>query len=207
MESIGDRIKKTRLSQGLSQVELALAADVSQPTVANWETDSHIPRREALNRLAEILKTPAIWLANGSESQSAHIIAPKHYLETPIQHVPILGWPRVDDIFDNRLKSGPIHDYLAIATDAQSPFALIAIDPAMAARFPIGVSIIFGAALGPPEDGSCYLFRHSDDIILRRWQSDPDRLEALPNQSAVDTHFVSEQPVPLAKALMSVRKH
>lgn len=207
MESVGERIKKTRLSQGLSQVELAIAADVSQPTVANWENDSHAPRQRALNRLAGILKTSSHWLLSGNEDQNGNTLTSKQYLETSIQHVPILGWPIFDDMFDRGIRSGPVHDYLAISTVASSPFALIASDPAMASHFPIGSAIIFDAKQTELEEGGCYLFAKNGKIILRRWQSMPDRLEALPNQSAVDADFVSERPQAMAKALLSVRRH
>lgn len=207
MESVGERIKKTRLSQGLSQVELAIAADVSQPTVANWENDSHAPRQRALNRLAGILKISPHWLLSGDEVHSGHSLTTRKYLETPIQHVPILGWPLYDDIYDKGVMAGPSHDYLAISTSARKPFALMASDPAMAAYFPIGAAIIFDADAGKLEDGSCYLFVRNEKIILRRWKALPDRLEALPNQSAVDADFVAQRPMPLAKALLSVRRY
>lgn len=207
MESVGERIKKTRLSQGLSQVELAIAADVSQPTVANWENDSHAPRQRALNRLAGILKISTHWLLSGDEGQNGQNLPTRQYLDTPIQHVPIIAWPLYDDVYDKGVKSGPVHDYLAISTNAQQPFALIANDPAMAAYFPIGAAIIFDATPGELDEGSCYLFAREAQIILRRWQSMPERLEALPNHSAVDADFVNQRPVPLAKALLSVRRY
>ena len=207
MESVGERIKKTRLSQGLSQVELAALADVSQPTVANWENDSHAPRQRALNRLAGILKISPHWLLSGDEGHGNHNLTTRKYLDTPIRHVPIIAWPSYEHIYDKGVKSGPAHDYIAISTQAKQPFSLLANDPTMAAHFPIGSAIIFDADPGELDEGNCYLFILNEKIVLRRWQSMPDRLEALPNHSAVDAEFVEQRPTPLAKALLSLRRH
>ena len=207
MKTIGERIKRARLGQGLSQSELASAAEVSQPTIANWENGSHIPRQPALMRLSEILQTSSHWFLGSQEANDTQLIVPRAYLETPIQHVPILSWPRADDVDGHELKPSPAYDFIAVSTNANKPFALIANDPAMAARFPIGAIVIFDANVQTLESGACYLFAHNGHIILRSWQNAPDRLEALPNQSAVDAEFINVRPTPLARALMSIRKH
>ena len=207
MNSIGRRIKRARLGQGLSQVELAQAANVSQPTVANWENDSHVPRQAALDKLAGVLSTSANWIRIGDTQTTDAANTSASYLTRPIQHVPISSWPTIDNIKDGQLSPLPARDYVALSISAANPFALIANDPAMAAHFPIGVAIVLDANAGELEDGKCYLFAVNGSIVLRRWQSAPDRLEALPNQSAVDAEFVETRPVPLAKAIMSVRRH
>lgn len=207
MTSVGERLKRTRLAQGFSQTQLAAASEVSQPTVANWENNSHVPRQHVLNRLAGILEISPYWLLSGEDSNNDYALTPKPYLTTPIQHVPIQTWPTADRISGHKFELGSPHDYLAISTKAKSPFALIANDPAMADHFPIGAVIIFDSQPGPIEEASCYLFLIDGKITLRRWQTAPNRLEALPNQSTVDAIFISEVPVPLAKALISVRRH
>jgi len=205
--SIGGRIKQTRLNQGLSQVELALAANVSQPTVANWENDSHVPRQAALDKLAGILSTSANWIRIGDTAITNEANTSAEYLTRSIQHVPISSWPSLRNISEGHLTPSPARDYVALSIAAETPFALIANDPAMAAHFPIGTAIIFDTAVGDLQDGKCYLFAVDNEIILRRWQSAPDRLEALPNQSAIDAEFLEIRPLPLARAIMSVRRH
>ncbi|PHS36927.1 MAG: hypothetical protein COA91_11315 [Robiginitomaculum sp.] len=207
MNSIGYRIKQARLGQGFSQVELAEAAHVSQPTVANWENDSHVPRQNALERLAGILSKSSNWIRIGDDSQINGLHSPKTYLSRPIHHIPILPWPDGQNLENDALALSSPRDYVALSLTAHKPFALIANDPNMAAHFPIGVAIIFDNHTGALEDGKCYLFTQAGKIILRRWQSEPNRLEALPNQSAVDAQFVTELPKPLAKAVMSMRRH
>ncbi|HHL42890.1 MAG TPA: XRE family transcriptional regulator [Hellea balneolensis] len=206
MTSIGERIKKARLKIGLSQMELAEAANVSQPTVANWENDSHTPRQAALEKLAQILDSETSWLKVGDAVLEHHTHSIDEYLARPVHHVPIFAWPSPNTA-RTQLVDGKARDYVAISIEASKPFALIANDPAMAAHFPIGSAIIFDAGAIDLQDGSCYLFDLGERIVLRRWQSAPGRLEALPNQSAVDPEFVSERPLPLARALMSIRRH
>ncbi len=207
MESIGYRIKQARLGQGFSQVELAQAARVSQPTVANWENDSHVPRQNALERLADILRTSSNWIRVGDSYDASGNHSPKTYLARPIHHIPILPWPDGKNLKDDILTHSSPRDYVALSLNVNKPFVLIANDPNMAAHFPIGAAIIFDSHEGALEDGKCYLFKRKGKIILRRWQSEPNRLEALPNQSAVDAQFVTELPKPLAKAVMSMRRH
>jgi transcriptional regulator with XRE-family HTH domain len=207
MESIGERIKKARLQNGLSQVELAEAANVSQPTVANWETGSHAPRQPALLKLAEILNSSPQWFLAGGVETNGHTITHKQYLGTPIHHIPIVEWPADNDAQDGSLKFGDAHDYIALSLKIKVPFAVIANDPVMSAQFPIGSAIIFDAVAGPLEDGACYLFVRNSQIELRCWQSSPDRLEVMSPSSAIAAEFTSERPVPLARAIMSLRRH
>ncbi len=54
--SFGTNIKKFRESQALSQNELANKINVTQPTVAMWETGVAMPRADKLPELAKILK-------------------------------------------------------------------------------------------------------------------------------------------------------
>jgi len=207
MKSIGNRIKQARLGQGFSQVELAEAAHVSQPTVANWENDSHIPRQNALERLAGILSTSSNWIRIGDDNRVNGTHTSETYLARQIHHVPISSWPSDQSVKDGVISLSTARDFVALSLNAHKPFALIANDPNMAAHFPIGVAIIFDHTIGELEDGKCYLFERGGKIILRRWQSEPNRLEALPNQSAVDAEFVTATPIPFAKAVMSVRRH
>ena len=207
MNSIGNRIKQARLGQGFSQVELAEAAHVSQPTVANWENDSHVPRQNALDRLADILSTSSNWTRVGDDSRVNGAHTSRTYLARQIHHVPISSWPSDQKVKDGMLSLSSARDYVALSLNIPKPFALIANDPNMGAHFPIGVAIIFDDSTQELESGKCYLFELEGKIVLRRWQSEPNRLEALPNQSAVDADFVTETPTPLAKAVMSVRRH
>lgn len=57
--TIGDRIRAAREAAGLTQQQLADAVEAGggQRQISNWETDFRTPRRETLERIAEVLGT------------------------------------------------------------------------------------------------------------------------------------------------------
>lgn len=87
MNSLHLRIKSTRQSLGLSQARLAADTGVSQPTVANWEAGSHIPRQKALERISAALGVEEDWLLSGKEDRALR--SANQYLASPIRHIPI----------------------------------------------------------------------------------------------------------------------
>ncbi|MBL4870828.1 MAG: helix-turn-helix transcriptional regulator [Robiginitomaculum sp.] len=191
MDSIGERIKQTRLSKGLSQVELASAVDVSQPTVANWENGSHIPRQAVFDRLSELLNAPLHWLIGGAQDQNGFTQISQQFLKTPIKHVPILNWPNCNDLIESKIEDGTARDYLTISTLAKKPFALVVNTQNLNTEFPIGTTIIFDADIDTMAQDSFYLFVDNQNIVLRQWHKPP--------------RISGEQSMPLAKALLSVR--
>ena len=54
-QTLGERIRRFRLEQGLYQAQLATLAGVDEMTIVNWERDRTIPRGERLGRLAQAL--------------------------------------------------------------------------------------------------------------------------------------------------------
>jgi transcriptional regulator with XRE-family HTH domain len=59
MQTIGDRIKAAREAAGLTQQQLADAVEAGggRQQVSNWENSRRAPRRETLERIAEVLGT------------------------------------------------------------------------------------------------------------------------------------------------------
>jgi len=98
IEQLHDRVRKSRISQGLSQAELAEKTGVSQPTVANWESGSHIPRRATLERIAQALSVEPVWLLSGDAGQASD--AALTYLGNPIYHIPIYQWRENEPVID-----------------------------------------------------------------------------------------------------------
>ncbi len=119
MDELHDRIRRTRIDQGLSQAGLAAKTGVSQPTVANWESGSHIPRKAALNRIGAALGVEPLWLLSGDQSQNANAV--KAYLKRPIHHVPIFPWPATEDGFEHNAEIG----FLPFPTRRSNLFALV----------------------------------------------------------------------------------
>ncbi|GLQ23244.1 hypothetical protein GCM10007853_11180 [Algimonas ampicilliniresistens] len=136
--SLATRLKTTRKKHGLSQSELAKQVDVSQPTIANWERGGHIPRPDALARIASALRTDPAWLVSGempAQSNPAH-----QHLAKPVHHVPVYEWP-VDSL--DPTATQPV-SYQAVAADFSDMFALQA-HPS--AGFEDGATLIFSQSV------------------------------------------------------------
>lgn len=54
----GKMIKQARLWLGITQNELAVMLNVTQGTVASWETGTAFPRPRSMVKLCEVLKIP-----------------------------------------------------------------------------------------------------------------------------------------------------
>lgn len=65
-----------RKRQGLSQVELAEALDVSRQTISKWETGAALPSAENLLALSRLYGVPVDVLLKGGESEAAPEAAP-----------------------------------------------------------------------------------------------------------------------------------
>jgi len=64
---VGDRIRKLRTQQKLSQKELARKLDVSVATIKNWENDSSDPCLENIRTLSSIFNVTTDYLLGKSE--------------------------------------------------------------------------------------------------------------------------------------------
>lgn len=132
--SLSTRLKTIRKKRGLSQTALANLVQVSQPTVANWEKGGHVPRQDALTRIATALKTDPAWLLSGELPADLN---PAHqHLAKPLHHIPVFEWPH--DAADP--STGQPARYITIAMDATNVFALDA-DPSTG--FPLGTVLLF----------------------------------------------------------------
>lgn len=60
--SVGGRIRMLRLAKGWSQETLAEAVHVTQPAVAQWESNRWLPSRQSQFLLAEALGTTRTFL-------------------------------------------------------------------------------------------------------------------------------------------------
>ena len=65
---IGQKIKELRLERNLNQRELAAAIQVSQPTIAAWESGENEPKATYILRLALFFGVTADFLLGLEES-------------------------------------------------------------------------------------------------------------------------------------------
>ena len=122
MDNLQSRIKTSRINRGLSQAALAQRAGVSQPTVANWENGSHVPRHAVLEKIGEALGVEPMWLLSGDFLQG-HSPA-QAYTQHPIRHLPIYDWPQSEYNF---LASPPI-GFIPFSTRRENLFGLMVYD-------------------------------------------------------------------------------
>ncbi len=207
MTQVGQRIRDARIRKRWSQARLAKAANVSQPTVANWENGSHSPREAALERLSAALQVQRLWLleghTNGQDNGAGAVAADAGYFSTPILHVPVLPWPH-GQTQGISLDETPLR-HVAAAVQAQSPFALDCDDPAVSRAFPATSTIIFDRAIGHLRDGSFYLFVWNGEALVRRWRSHPERFEPAGDPGRYETIFPASRPSVLGRAVMAIR--
>lgn len=150
---VGTRIKTARQGLGLSQSDLAMMADVSQPTVANWENGSHAPRHAALTKIAHALQSsPASLL----EAPAAGAALAQH-------HVPIINAPQIPGDID----SGAVIGYMTASCDAARPFAFAAGKDYPHLSVARGDMLIFDRMTGMMQDG-VYLSLEDAGVSLER---------------------------------------
>jgi transcriptional regulator with XRE-family HTH domain len=70
LKALGDRLKKIRISAGLSQKEAGQNVGVSDATVSNWEKGIFEPPLSYLEYLAENFNCDLNWLLTGIEKSS-----------------------------------------------------------------------------------------------------------------------------------------
>lgn len=119
MDNLQTRIKTTRVSLGLSQAILAEKTGVSQPTVANWENGSHIPRQAVLEKISKVLGVSELWLLSGT--REGDDIPASLYLQTPIRHIPIFRKSEFSADVQNSVPVG----YLPYASRLPTLFGLM----------------------------------------------------------------------------------
>ena len=69
-DTLGGRIEKARLAQGLTRSQLARRVGVLPQTLKNWETDRSEPRVNKMQLMAATLRVPFMWLLGGETSES-----------------------------------------------------------------------------------------------------------------------------------------
>lgn len=142
---VGTRIKTARQTLGLSQSDLAQRAQVSQPTVANWENGSHAPRHAALTKIADALNATPASLLGAPPAPSGSVLA-QH-------HVPILNPPASPGDID----SGAVIGYMMTDCEAARPFAFFAPQNYPQLNVAKGDTLIFDRAAGDAREGAVYL--------------------------------------------------
>ncbi|MFM2488935.1 helix-turn-helix transcriptional regulator [Enterococcus avium] len=70
----GEKIRRLRLEQELSQKDLAEKLEVSRQAIAKWETNRGIPDIDNLKRIAQLFQVSIDYLVNDQEPIDNHLI-------------------------------------------------------------------------------------------------------------------------------------
>ncbi|MEM1193530.1 MAG: helix-turn-helix domain-containing protein [Pseudomonadota bacterium] len=194
-QSIGDRIKHARKCAAFSQSDLAERVGVSQPTVANWESGIHDPRRLMLAKLSETLKVPLTWLSEGARSateEDTHAAAA--YLRRYLQHVPVISQDAARQ-FTTPTNTDPhdfAEDYIPVTYGQAGLFALFVTDHAVDLAFPPDTLVVIDYEDRKPVDGTYCLAVRGQRCMLRRWHENPARLEPHSTRDQYTTLFLDQ---------------
>ena len=77
--SVGSRIKKMRMSAGMTQADLASALNVPFQSISQWERDIRNPKVETLEKIASALNCSPYYLRTGEQG-----LRIKDVLERPV---------------------------------------------------------------------------------------------------------------------------
>jgi transcriptional regulator with XRE-family HTH domain len=85
--SLGDRIRKARVTTGMTQTEFAAAIGVKEGTLAAWETSRAHPRSadivDVAKRIETVTKIPASWLLGMDDGPPSPPSPPAHPFRQP----------------------------------------------------------------------------------------------------------------------------
>ena len=210
--SIGARIRQARKARGLNQADLATRLGVSQPTVANWESGVHDPRQLMLAKIAEALEVQLGWLASGERSSSERDKHPTAaYIRRGLHHVPIVSLEDAMHMIDQKAHPD-LHematDYIPVTSGSEHLFSFFVNDDAMNLAFPGNTLAVVDYSHRVPGDGDIVLLRLEDGSpFLRRWRSNPSRLEPYSSDPSHETVYVEELTGIIGTVSVSIRFH
>ncbi|WDI30033.1 helix-turn-helix transcriptional regulator [Hyphococcus flavus] len=208
--SIGDRIRQARKTKGMSQSDLASRVGVSQPAIANWESGIHDPRRLTLAKLADALEAPLDWLAAGDRSAAE---SDKHaaaaYIRRPVRHVPVVSL-RTAALLARDPGADPhamAEDYIPVTLGPSKLVAVFINDPAIDLAFLPDTVVIVDYEDKMPDDGDYCLIHVEETPLVRRWKSNPARLEPVSSQDGHPTIAFTPSVTIIGCVRVSIRVH
>ncbi len=208
--TIGARIRAARRARHLNQGALAQKLRVSQPTIANWESGIHDPRQLMLAKIAEALQVSLGWLASGERSELEKDRHPAAaYLRRLVVHVPVVPIDQVARVLDE--PDLDFHalavDYIPITAGASTMAAIFMRDDAMNLAFPVDTLVVVNYAERNPAEGALVLVQYEGAPILRRWRTNPPRLEPISSDPSHKPIFLDRLEGVIGTLFISIRFH
>lgn len=206
--TIGERIRIARKRRNMNQADLARRIGVSQPSVANWETGVHDPRRIVLSRIADVLETPVDWLAAGGRSaieRDTHAAAA--YIRRYVRHVPIVSEQAAILLAENMNEDphGYAEDYIPVTSNQTKLFAVFVDDELISSIAPKGSIAVIDYADRQPPDGEFCMALIEGRPFVRRWCSTPPRFETAAIRAEIESTPYSDQTPILGIVRVSIK--
>ncbi|MEM8987576.1 MAG: helix-turn-helix domain-containing protein [Pseudomonadota bacterium] len=207
--SIGARIRQARKNIGFSQTDLADRLKVSQPTVANWESGAHDPRRIMQTKIADTLGVKRDWLASGQMDSDNAKPYSTAYVRRPIIHTPLISWENAAGASANGgFDPYPMaEEFIPVTAKSTNLFALFMEDEAMNLAFPRDTLVVIDYENVKAVDGGFVLASVQGQAVLRRWRDTPPRLEPYSSNPNHDTIYADADTQILGCAVVSIRFH
>ena len=208
--SIGERIRHTRKTRGLSQADLAKRIGVSQPAIANWESGLHDPRRVVLAKLADVLDAPVDWLAAGARSMlESDTHAAAAYLRRGIYHVPVISFENAARLAleENADPHTMAEDYIVVTGNSNKVFAVFVTDDTMNRIFVRDTLVVIDYADKSPTEGGCCLVLQEEGSVLRRWNPSIGKFETYSSDPNLQDAGLNGETMVIGCARVSIRLH
>lgn len=194
-DTIGKRLKYARKIRGISQVELAKAANITQGTITNLETDNRQSSKHLL-AMSRALNINPEWLESGKgPMEPQHELvkeAVPNYAATKNAEIPVINiedakaWPSIDIEVIGHIKT---------PNNKQYAFAVIAPDDTMASTntftpIPKGAIVAIDTDNATPDDGKLFLVKSHKykQPIIRVMQQVAGQWELRPQNDKYTTY-------------------
>ncbi len=207
--SIGERIRQARKQKRLSQKELAAKLTVTQATISQWENGDYAPERNKITILAKVLSVTPIWLEFGNPDSNVEWGADLSPIKEPVRAVPLISWVEAGQFVSSEdpYQPGDAERFIAIASDVSTLIALRVSGTSCNREFPPDTIIIIDYSDKELVDNKFYVFRQEGRATLKKWRSNPPRLEPYSTDPSHETIFPEEAVEVVGRVTDAVRHY
>lgn len=163
--SIGTNIKRLREMHGLSQMQLAAIAGVSDKAVSTWENDLKTPRMGAIQRMADYFRITKSDIIEDPDSSSLSPFVHPDILPTTTQRVPLIGTIACGEPI---LAQADVDTFAVVGVAVECDFALRCKGDSMINARIYDGDIVFIKQQDYVDDGAIAAVLLDDDATLKR---------------------------------------
>lgn len=164
--SIGQNIKRLRESHGMSQMQMAEIAGVTDKAVSTWENDIKIPRMGAIQKLADYfgLSKSDIIEDDALENSNRLLLYPNAVPIRGKRTIPVIGSVACGEPIH---KPGDGTEYILAGDDIPCDFALIAEGDSMIGDRIQSGDVVYIRRQDDADDGSIVAVAIDDELTLK----------------------------------------